>query len=369
MLYKNIEIIDNAYGGYGVGVLPDGKKVFVPFAVKYDLLDIEVVEDKRSYSFGRIINLVKGSEKRENTPYCPHIGVCGGCLFGNIKYSEQINIKKDILRYNFKDIKYFKIDKIFTDSPLRYRIKCNIKFKDKKLGFYKFNSNDFVPVEDCPVISKNIVEYARKLKENLDDFSEMDFIENNENYVLSSVDEEKYINYETVFGEVFVSPTTFFQGNRFLLNDLLGSAVNLVTKKDILELYCGNGFFTKGLSKRCNHILAVDSDKNAIKLAKRADIKNTKFIAYDLNKTFQIEEKFDTFFVDPARVGLSKSVIKMILEKLPFEIVYVSCNPTTLKRDLVKLLEYYKITNFYMFDMFPNTYHVECVTLMSKVEK
>lgn len=361
MLYKNIEIIDNAYGGYGVGVLPDGKKVFVPFAVKSDLLDIEVIEDKKSYSFGTIVNLVKGSEKREKDLYCPHIGVCGGCLFGNIKYSEQINIKKGILHYNFKDIRDFKIDKIFTDAPLRYRIKCNIKFKNKKFGFYKFNSNEFVPVEDCPVISKNIIEYARKLKENLDDFSEIDFIENNENYVLSSLDEEKYINYETIFGEIFVSPTTFFQGNRFLLNDLLKVAVNLVTKKDVLELYCGNGFFTKGLSKRCNHILAVDSDKDAIKLAKRADIRNAKFITHDLNKVLQVGEHFDTFFVDPARVGLSKSVIKMILEKLPFEIVYVSCNPTTLKRDIAKLLEFFKITNFYMFDMFPNTYHIESV--------
>jgi len=367
MQYKNITITDNGYGGYGVGTLGSGKKVFVPFAVTGDVVNIELTEDKKNFSYGKIVEIVKPSLLRDEESYCPHIGVCGGCLFGNIKYSEQVNIKKQIVLQNFKDFEGFKIDDIFVQNPLRYRIKCSIKLKEGGFGFYKFNSREFIKVDDCPIISENIIKKVKDLSEISQDLTELNFIENTEGEVISNIDNIGYVAFDTFFGELLVSANSFFQGNRYLLDKLQQKACSLIGKGgNILELYCGNGFFTVGLAKSAKAILAVDFDREAIKLARLADIQNTKFLRYDLNRHFAPSFKFDSLFVDPSRQGLSKSVIKLIRDKLPEEIVYVSCNPTTMKRDIKNISEFYNIEEFYIFDMFPNTYHIESVARLER---
>jgi len=362
MQYKNITIHDNAYGGYGVGTLDSGKKVFIPFTVKGDIVDIEITEDKKSFSYGIIKSLIKPSELRDNKPYCPFLNECGGCLFGNIKYEEQVRIKENILKYNFNEIENFHIDNVFYANPLRYRIKCSIKFKDGRFGFYKFNTRELISISDCPVISENIIEKVKDIAKDSVGLTELNFIENNEGKVVCDIDNIGYTNYETKFGDLFVSPKVFSQSNRYLNAQLQETATSLLSEKgNILELYCGNGFFTIALSKKAKSILAVDFDREVIKLAKKSNIDNCKFIAYDLTRPFSPNFQFDSLFVDPSRQGLSKSVIRLIKNKLPKEIVYVSCNPTTMKRDIKNISEFYKIDKFYMFDMFPNTYHIESV--------
>jgi len=362
MQYKNITIHDNAYGGYGVGTLDSGKKVFIPFGVKGDVVDIEITEDKKSFSYGIIKKLVTPSDLRDTESYCPFLNECGGCLFGNIKYSNQLKIKENILKYHFKDIDNFEINNVFFSSHLRYRIRCNIKFKNGSFGFYKFKTRELIPISDCPVISENIIEKARDIAKGSIEITELNFIENNEGEVICDIDNISYTNYETKFGDLFVFPKSFFQSNRYLIPQLQEIASGLVLKnRNILELYCGNGFFTIALSKNAKSVMAVDFDKEVIKLAKKSNIDNCKFIKYDLTKPFSPNFQFDSLFVDPARQGLSKSVIKLINDKLPNEIVYVSCNPTTMKRDIKSISENYKIDKFFIFDMFPNTYHIESV--------
>lgn len=370
MQYKNITIHDNAYGGYGVGTLDSGKKVFIPFAVKGDIVDIEITEDKKSFSYGKIQKIVTPSDLRDDKPYCPFLNECGGCLFGNIKYKEQLKIKENILKYNFQDIDKFKIDQIFFANPLRYRIRCSIKFQNGHFGFYKFKTRELISIPDCPVISENIIEKAKDIAKNSQEITELNFIENDKGEVICDIDNISYISYGTKFGDLFVSPKSFFQSNKYLILRLQEIASGLVSKnQNILELYCGNGFFTIALSKNAKSIMAVDFDKEVIKLAKISNIDNCKFVKYDLTKPFSPNFQFDTLFVDPARNGLSKSVIKLIRDRLPNEIVYVSCNPTTMKRDIKNISEHYKIDKFFMFDMFPNTYHIECVALIKRVEK
>ncbi|UOD35325.1 class I SAM-dependent RNA methyltransferase [Deferribacteraceae bacterium V6Fe1] len=362
MQYKNITIHDNAYGGYGVGTLDSGKKVFIPFTVQGDVVDIEITEDKKSFSYGIIKRLVTPSDLRNAEPYCPFLNECGGCLFGNIKYNEQLKIKENILKHNFRDIDNFNIDNVFFANPLRYRIKCSIKLKDGRFGFYKFNTRELINISDCPVISESIIEKVKDIAKGSVGLTELNFIENNEGQVICDIDNIGYTNYTTKFGDLFVSPKVFFQTNRYLIPQLQEIAAGLIPEnRNILELYCGNGFFTIALSKKAKSILAVDFDREVIKLAKKSNIDNSKFIAYDLTRPFSPNFQFDSLFVDPSRQGLSKSVIRLIKDKLPKEIVYVSCNPTTMKRDIKNILEYYKIDKFYMFDMFPNTYHIESV--------
>lgn len=365
IIFENIKINDTSYGGYGVGKLPDGKTVFVPFSVDGDIVDVEVYEDKKNYCYGRIADLKTPSIKRVKENYCCLIGICGGCPFGHIQYSEQIEIKHRILKNAFRQIDDFAINETIIGEPLRYRIRCSFKISEGNIGFYKYNSRDFVRIDDCPVISKNIVDYARKFKYP-SDIREILFTENNNGEIVSGLD-KKISFYETEYGKVPIWGDSFFQGNKFLIPKLLNIGEEFSKNSGrVLELYCGSGFFTTVLSKNSEFVLAMDFDKDAIKIARKMGIKSSVFKVQDLNRPFDVTGEFDTVFVDPSRNGLSKNVIKVIQTLQPDRIIYVSCNPNTMARDIGCFYENYEISKFYMIDMFPGTYHIESAALLKK---
>lgn len=364
-IFENIKINDTSYGGYGVGKLPDGKTVFVPFSLEGDIVDVEVYEDKKNYCYGRITDLKTSSTKRAKEDYCPLISICGGCPFGHIKYPFQVEIKQRILKNAFRQFENFIINETVTGESLRYRIRCNFKISDGNIGFYKYNSREFVKIEDCPVISENIVDYAKKFKYT-PDIKDISFTENNDGGIISEFD-KNILFYETPYGKIPLYGDSFFQGNRFLIPKLLDICAEFgEDSKRILELYCGSGFFTSVLSKNAEFTLAMDFDKNAINMAKKMGYQHSVFKVQDLNKPFNVTGEFDTIFVDPSRNGLSKNVINVIQNLRPQQIIYVSCNPNTMARDIGFFYKDYEISKFYMIDMFPNTYHIESAALLKK---
>jgi 23S rRNA (uracil1939-C5)-methyltransferase len=377
------EIRDTAYGGYGVGKLPDGRTAFIPFTVEGDFVAAEIIDDKKNFVYADLKEIITPSTKR-GEKYCPLIGICGGCSFGHIDYETQKEIKLRIVTQAFRNIDCRVPSSITTAEPLRYRNRATFKVKDGKIGFYGFKSRNFIEVDDCPLVCESLVKKCKEFAavNKGKDIYELYAVENSKGEALAYVkgldeDElkfvtfdgisaqdfaigEEFIEFDTQQGNIYVGGESFLQSNRFLINKLQRKSTD-VTGVNALELYCGSGFFTLGLAKNFRSVTAVEVSKEAIKLARRTGLENVRWVAGDVNKFLKADKgRFDNLLVDPPRTGLEKSVINYIRDKKPTAIVYISCNPTTLARDISKLSDLYKVTDFEVIDMFPNTHHVEC---------
>ena len=377
------EIRDTAYGGYGVGKLPDGRTALIPFTVEGDTVAAEISDDKKSFVYAELKEIITPSAKR-GEKYCPLIGICGGCSFGHIDYEAQKEIKLKIVSQAFRNIDCRVPSGITAAAPLRYRNRATFKVKDGKLGFYAFKSRNFIEVEDCPLVSETLV---AKCKEFVavnkgKDVYELYAVENGKGDFLASVngiDEnelkfvafdgisskefsigEEAIEFDTEQGTMYAGGESFLQSNRFLINKLQ-SKNKSIKGVNVLELYCGSGFFTLGLAENFRSVTAVEVSKEAIIMARRTGLENVRWVAGDVARFLKTDKgRFDSVFVDPPRTGLEKAVVSYIREKKPTAIVYISCNPTTLARDIAKLKDLYKVSEFEVLDMFPNTHHVEC---------
>jgi 23S rRNA (uracil1939-C5)-methyltransferase len=382
-----IEITDTAYGGSGVGRVSDGKAVFVPFTVTDDIVDIKILQDKSSYLLAELISIHKPSEWRVE-PHCQYHGICGGCHFGHISYGKQLEVKKGHVENALRKYPHSLPEiNVRYGAPLGYRIRATARVQNGRAGFLRNNSNDFIPVDDCLVIKPNlwakIAEFAEKYRQ--DELITLSVIENPDGQAIALVGGDgnlpqiqdikpfdgikcgkilgvEHLEYKFGSIKIPVGYGGFFQANRYLMDEFHSYATGLA-EGDILELYAGSGFFTSGLVSRGRMVQAFEANKSAVVLAKRYDLPVEALAAEDV---FRRGMKFDTLFVDPPREGLSKKVLTDIFKHTPERVVYVSCNPMTLARDITRLAEKYKIAEITMFDMFPNTYHVETVVSLAK---
>ncbi|QAR33713.1 class I SAM-dependent RNA methyltransferase [Geovibrio thiophilus] len=382
------EIRDTAYGGYGIGTFTDGRTAFIPFAVEGDRVVAEMTEDKKSFIYANLVEVITPSAKR-GEKYCPHIGICGGCSFGHIDYEAQKEIKVRIVRQAFRNVKCGVPSEAVSGEKLRYRNRVTFKVKGGKLGFYAFKSRDFIEVGDCPLVSETLVAKCSEFAAAnvCDEIYELYAVENGKGGFLASVkgiesDDvkfvafdgisgkdfvigEEYMELDTPLGAVLIGGDSFLQSNRFLMGELQKKAVN-AAGVNALELYCGSGFFTIGLADKFRSVTAVEISKEAIRLGQKLELANVRWVAGDVTKFIKTSKgRFDHVLADPPRTGLEKSVVGFIREKKPTTVTYVSCNPTTLARDVAKLQNMYDIKDFTIMDMFPGTHHVECVVCLA----
>ena len=386
--YNKIKIIDTAFGGYGVGKINGNFTIFVPFTVEGDIIDAKIIKKKKSYCIGEVIKIHEKSQfRREN--YCEYNENCGGCTFGFIKYENQLKIKEKIVYNFFRKFKDFKINDIIFSEPYRYRLRAKFRIYKNNFGFLKFKSSQFIPINDCLICKKSIIEKINYIAKNLKDSNMIEcyIIENENNEALLNIKEKFQNNFKLVdnivgvkfkdktIGENFIKINhfyagfnTFSQSNTFLLTKFMKIATNAIEQNDnVLELYSGSGFFTSEISKNCKAITAVEENKEAINLLKKLNLKNLKIIQNRVEK-LKIKDNFSLLFVDPPRAGLEKNVIKLIKEKNFEKIIYVSCNPSTLSRDLELIKDNYKIEKFYLIDMFPNTHHIETIATLKNIK-
>ena len=385
---SNLKITDTSYGGAGVGRSNDGIVIFTQKTVTGDICNVELVADKKSYAEAKLLEIVNPSKYRIK-PECKAYEKCGGCSYGHIDYMEQINIKKSVVEKALRKYihKNYNIE-VVTSSNKGYRLRATVRSKNGKIGFYGYSSRDLVLVENCPVIKDTLFQKMKEFSSINNLTGEIYAIENDENISMASVKSEesnindtsifdgvmvnnkKYgigsMNFNTYYGAVAVTYKSFFQANRYLLDDFQKYAVSLVSEKmDIVELYAGAGFFTCGLMTKGN-VIACESDQTSSNLGRTLGY-NIK--TQDSGKFLSKIKKCDTIFLDPPRDGADKIVIENIKRLKPYEIIYVSCNPNTLARDIIRLEEYYKITNFKLFDMYPDTFHIESVVRLQRVNK
>lgn len=371
----------------------NNKIVFVNNALTNEDVEINLILDKSKYSVANVSKYNKASEKRLK-PKCPYYGTCGGCQLQHLSYEEQIKYKIHYLNDIFNPIN-ISINKIITSKQFNYRDKITLKI-NKGIGFYKINSNDLINIEQCDIADKIINEKIKYLKNidlnNGDEIIIKSFnnktmlvINSKENIDLTQIIphfDTVYLNNKLISGnriiatigdiKYFVAPNAFFQVNMEITEKMFNyikSICQEYSAKNVLDLYCGCGSISLFIADSVKNVYGIELNQSSINDAqdnkKLNNIDNVNFRC-DTTDNININSQVDTLILDPPRSGLSKKVKDKIISSKVKNIIYVSCDPITLKRDLLSLKGKYQIKNIYAFDMFPNTYHVECVCVLNK---
>ena len=388
----------------------DGKITFIENALPNEIVDIKMTNEKKKFNEGIVLSYIKKSNDRVE-PKCKYYDVCGGCNLMHLSYNKQLEYKenkvKDILkRYaDYDNVKNI----ISSKNEVNYRNKITLKVNDK-IGYYKRKSNQIVYITECKLANDKINKIIKDLNDmnefnNIYEISIRDINENDTALTLYVNKDGKYskikeytllnniklniivknnptkINDESkIFGKLskftfIISPLAFFQVNTLQTEKLYNKVIEyLEPKKDetIMDLYCGTGTIGIYVSPYVKKVFGVEICKEAIEDAnkniKLNNISNVEFVCGDTEKIIKnVNTKFDSVIVDPPRAGLTNNVINDLFRISPNKIVYVSCDPITLARDLKILKEKYEICEVTPFDMFPNTYHVETIVKLKKL--
>lgn len=371
-----ISIDSMAYGGYGVGRI-DGKAVFTDYAVPGDELDVEIYDDRKNYSFAHISRILKSSEKRLDSP-CPNFGICGGCSYLNISYSDEIEYKKAVLLDQLKriaSVEPYSGIKIISGERYHYRSHSSIKSDGNSFGFYMRNSNNIIPFPDqgCLLMADSLIDGIKTLNAGdcagdlkiAEDWKENFFCDNKNNQTVE----------ERTGGLIYKRGiNSFFQGNKFLrekMSDLVCQYSGLSENDEFADICAGCGFFTLPLSRLSSSGTGYDIDKNSIQSAKDNALLNNctnlKFFSIPESEINPVRLNPKTVVIDPPRSGLSKKGRRTVNAINPEIIVYVSCNPSTYSRDIADFIKNdYYLDEITLIDMFPCTHHIEIVSRLVK---
>lgn len=396
---KKVLISSVNHQGYGVARI-NNKVVFVENAITDDVVDIEIVKEYKKYALGEVVNFVSMS-KEHITSACPYYDKCGGCQISHITHKAQLDFKKEKMRNIFSRYLDMEISpKIISVNEYNYRNKVVFHIKDGKLGFYEDGTNKLIKIDNCLLLDERInnliplfnnldLTYVEKIMVRVTSkevmvvfYGFIDKIDVLKEYVSSIIlvnIKEKllygksYIKEEVNGLKFIISYNSFFQVNTkamVRLYDKVLKYANLTKEDDVLDLFCGTGTIGIYLSRYCKSVLGVEIVEEAIKDAninkELNNIDNISFICGDVDRV--INEKFNqnVLVVDPPRSGLNKNTKNVILNNGFDRIVYVSCDPMTLVRDLKDLSSKYEFKEITLVDMFPNTYHVESVCLLER---
>ena len=385
-----IEKMDNQARGI---TYYNDKIVFVNNALPNEDVEIKIILDKKRYSAASVTKYNKISVKRIK-PKCKYYGICGGCQLEHINYQDELEYKKNYLNDIFKVLD-IKIDKIVSDNDYEYRNKVTLKVDNNKIGYNKLNSNEIISIDKCLIADELINEKIKYLK----------YIDKNKiNEIIIKVFDNKvmlvlngdnniniselinhfdtiYINDKLVSGnkiiatinsiKYYIAPNSFFQVNNSIAEKMFNYIKDICKKNNasrVIDLYCGCGSISLIIANIVDYVYGVEVNKQSIIDANENKLlNNISNVEFKRDTTDNIENisRFDTMIIDPPRSGLSKKIIDKIISSNIKNIIYVSCDPITLRRDLLLLKDKYNINNITTFDMFPNTYHVENVCTLS----
>lgn len=396
-----MKVVIDRFDDLGRGIAYVGEKItFIPNTIPGDTVDITITKETKKYNIAKVDKYLKLSSRRVK-PKCPYFDICGGCTLQSISYEDTINYKYNKVKNLFKksDIE-INPEIIRNPSPYNYRNKISLKVVDKRTGFYEESTHNIVEINECiiasPAINKtislisefniingNITIRSNKNNEILIILESSDKLNIDINYLKTQIKLAGIvINNETFYGDNFlienindyfykISYDSFFQVNPYVASILFNEVSKRINEEDtVLDLYCGVG--TLSLNAACaKEVVGVEIVENAILNAifnaHINKIDNVKFILNDSTKVVsKLNKKFTKVIVDPPRSGLTKTIIDNILSINPEEIIYVSCDPATLVRDILLFIDKYNIKKAIIFDMFSYTYHVETMIVLKR---
>lgn len=395
----NVEIVRMDHQGRGIGYI-DGKIIFILNTLVGEIVKVKIKKEKKTYLEGEVVEFLRVSEKRCESK-CPYFLECGGCQLLHMSYENTIFYKlnkiKSILKQN--NIDYKDINVIKNEHDYGYRNKIELKIVDGEVGYFKTESHILVRIDECIVASNAINSFIKDIKYlNL----------NNANLILrSNYNDELLVIIETkddmlidtktlaekhklvgiifndkiMYGEKHfidiinnnlfrVSYDAFFQINPYVTSKMfLLLQKHIPESNNVMDLYAGVGTLGIIASSKANKVYSVEIVKNAIKdgliNAKMNKKENIYFMLGDVSEVVgKIKDKIDFIIVDPPRKGLDNKTKEFLKTHKAKSIIYISCDPMTLARDLKELESDYVIEEFAIMDMFSYTYHIESFVIL-----
>jgi 23S rRNA (uracil1939-C5)-methyltransferase len=404
-----VDLTAYAYGGEVLGRLPDGRAVFVPFAMPGEKVRIRLVEGKRGYARAELLEVLTSAPGR-TAPRCTHFVTCGNCHYQHLEYAEQLQAKTAILRDQLERIG--RLD----DPPVRPIVPCpdpyyyrnNVQFhqtSDGKLGYHKYRSMDVFALQECHLPEEPLNQVWPQL-----DFEPVPGLERiglrmgtGEDFLLTLESQSPEIPdylvedlpvsivhfgpagsavlagskgiYLEVLGRQFrVSAGSFFQVNtrmaELMVEHILANLA-LASLDTVMDVYAGVGLFSAFLAPRVGRLIAVESslaacDDFAFNLD---DFDNVELYHGTAEQVLPIlDVQPQAILVDPPRSGIERRAMDGILSFMPATLVYVSCDPATLARDARRLSDGgFSLRQVTPLDLFPQTFHIESISFWDRL--
>jgi 23S rRNA (uracil1939-C5)-methyltransferase len=372
------------YGGDGLARLPDGRVVLAPFVLPGELARVEAGDEVRA----ELLEVLEPSPDR-GAPPCPVFAKCGGCHYQHAPYEYQLARKSEILREQLRRVG--KIDyqgeiAVISGEPLGYRNRAQFHIDNGRIGYLAARSRELVPVDRCPISSPRVNQALAMLRDRLNDpkfprfVREIEVFTNEITVQFNVLESDRQVaksfyewmestvalEYPTRFGTFRVSPRSFFQVNRFLIEPLTDAALEHASGKTALDLYAGVGLFARRMKEKFDQVVAVESGASAVRDLEINAPGVTPEHARVEDYLAKLEKTPDFVLADPPRAGLGKIVAASLARLAPPRISIVSCDPATFARDLAALGKY-KISRLILVDLFPQTYHMETIAHLERI--
>ena len=400
-----------AYGGDAMGRLSDGRAVFVPFGLAGEKVRVRLTEDKKNFARGEIVEILESSKDRIQ-PQCKHFMECGGCHYQHLPYEKQLEIKTEILIDQLKRIGKIENPPVqsIIASPNPWNYRNHIQFsltEDGKLGFQAPNSNKVIPITECHLPESSINNFWQQLEfeQGMDiervalrsdadedlmlvlesDAPEPPELEIEAGISITHVYEDNTVVIAgndhlliRVFDRDFkVSAPSFFQVNTAMAEKMVQHLIDQLSlnqSSTLLDVYCGVGLFSAFFASRYERLIGIESSESACEdFAVNLDEFNNVELYQGTTEEIlpglvnQIGNNPLYAIIDPPRAGIERHALDALVQLKPEIITYVSCDPSTLARDAKRMLENgYKLKQVTPFDLFPQTYHIESISIFER---
>ncbi len=398
------------YDGEGVARV-DGKVVFIPYALKGELVRAEITKSHSSFSNAKLKEVVEPSEKRENPP-CPYFGRCGGCSYQHTSYENELEIKRNLLTGQLKKIGFNgNIEVVRSQQKYQYRNKIRLFVGRNGLALREKGSHNLCHIDKCLLINDEMNKAITAINtfisaQNLFKvYSEIVIRQENDNLavIFYRKNKDKIINYQGVFlmlGSHFgifecyknkyeyimglkqleceehglkckFAPNSFHQVNKFIGPMLYEFVVKNVVGKSVANCYSGAGVLSGYIASKKKRVVGIELGINEHRDAERLKEDNNLFFLSnhcgDCGEILPDIDEIDTIIVDPPRAGMEKKVVETINRKTCDRLIYISCNSATFIRDAERLSAY-KLKQVSIFDMFARTGEYEVVGIFDKIK-
>jgi len=377
-----LRIDELAAGGDGVGRGPDGRVFFVPFTAPGDRVRVQVTQSRARFVRARVESLLEPGPQRAD-PVCPVFGSCGGCAWQHLTYAAQLAAKARILEDALR-----RIGRLAPPGPIAiapspsaygYRSRTRVLVEAGRVGYRRRRSHVLCATTRCPVLLPALDEKLHELAQRpprQDGEWELAWGDGQARAASLAAPGRERVSLEVAGERIGVSPGVFAQSNALLLPRLAARLLACAgTGGSALELYAGAGCFTLPLARRFERLVALEADPDAVRdlhaNLRDAGIAHVDVLGETLERALERDALAplapEALVLDPPRAGLPEGAVEALARLAPARIVYLSCDPATLARDLALwLARGWALRSIEGFDLFPQTPHIEALALLER---
>jgi 23S rRNA (uracil1939-C5)-methyltransferase len=405
-----------------------GKAVFLPYVLPGELVEASIVDAKPGFSRARLEGVIEPSPSRIEAP-CPYFGRCGGCHYQHIDYEEQLRLKADILRETLRRTAKLDLDCEITthpSPPFQYRNRTRFHVRTQPelvIGYFRHGSHELLVIRECPISSplinraltqlwqtkiprlvneielfvdasdenlmvelylreaidrrEPLVAFAKELASRVPELCGVTaFLPAASRSKIPASPKSELLNgdsslfYQAGGFQYRVSAGAFFQTNRHLVEQMIQLVLAGRSGRRALDLYSGVGLFAVPLAQQFERVVAVESSpvsaadlRQNVPLNVKVSSQSTEAYLTSVAGDF----KPDLVVLDPPRAGLGSTVCAQISKLSTSQMVYVSCDPATLARDLKQFAaDGWGVREMHLVDLFPQTFHIESITVIGR---